>query len=139
MTSTLPFVGSGTSTDHPLSVTVGLGGDGNLRVTVDGDFGQTAETATVSVEGTTLGTVGTAECGASFKDFPVTDSQLLTWMADGVGYIAVSAAKGSSARCRRMGALPLSRSRACGSPRTGPMTPISPLLRRLSDQTVPAT
>lgn len=57
-----------------------------LRVTVHGDFEAYFETASVSVEGTYLGTIGGSggtTCGAWSLDFPLSLAQFEAWRADG--------------------------------------------------------
>lgn len=90
-TSTEIFVSDGASTLHSLTGSVPVGGPGVLTVEVAGDFGDPSEFATVTVEGTTLGSVGPMEwdCGTVSEDFPLSVSQLQAFLSDGVVEVTV--------------------------------------------------
>jgi subtilisin family serine protease len=82
--SAADFVVGGAVTQHTLALPSVPGLDGSIRLATDGDFSAPGETATLIVEGTTLGMAGQrgSDCTADSTDFALTDSQLAEWGAD---------------------------------------------------------
>ncbi len=84
--STQTYTVDGALTQHALPVPVAPTLGGTLELFADGDYGAGVETATVTVEGTTLGAVGSlgADCTQGHGSFPLTPAQLATFAADGI-------------------------------------------------------
>ena len=74
----------GGSTHHVLALPSTPGGEGRMRLTTDGDFNDPGETATLVVEGVTLGHSGEKgyECYPDSTNFPLTDAQLAQFGGD---------------------------------------------------------
>jgi len=92
VSSGLLFSGQGEATAHHLVIPEPHPDTLRLELTVQGDFGDAEEIATVSVEGHTLGGVGWVggDCVTAVKSFPIGTSLTRTVLADGVVDVLVS-------------------------------------------------
>lgn len=92
VTSTQEYATYRASTHHELKSSVPVGGPGLLSVEVAGDFGQPEEVASVTLEGTVLGKIGSIgwDCGAIRRDFELSAGELEGLLADGVVEVVVS-------------------------------------------------
>ncbi len=91
----------GAATAHVLPVTVSPGGGGTLELVADGDYGDTTETATATVEGTTLGSAGGVfgDCLPASASFPLSAAQLENLIADGQVDVDVQNSAGVDVFC----------------------------------------
>jgi len=89
--SVVTYSGSGTSTTHHLAVTVTPAGGGTLELLAEGDYGDAVESATATVEGTVVGSVGSVgtDCAPASGSFAVSADRLATWTADNAVSITV--------------------------------------------------
>ena len=89
--SSQSFSGFAARTVHALPASVLPGVGGSLLVTVDGDFGDSRERATVSVEGTILGSLGSVggDCVTAARAFALPPDLLAALAADGVVQVTV--------------------------------------------------
>jgi hypothetical protein len=78
------FFASGASTNHSLPVEVSPVGGGVLQLIADGDFGNSSEIATITVEGQVLGSIGNGpgDCVPVTGEFPLDAGLLATLAAD---------------------------------------------------------
>ena len=85
ITSAQDYVGTGVSTTHSLQAEVTPLAGGTLRLLADGDFGDSAEVATVVAEGLVLGQAGPtgSDCTQASATFTLTAPQLTALVADG--------------------------------------------------------
>ncbi len=92
LSSTLPFTGSGATTQHPFTVVVPPVGEGTLRLTVNGDYGSSSERANVFLEGVLVGTLGGAgsDCTPLEASFPIDADALAAAAQDGIIEIRVT-------------------------------------------------
>jgi len=79
------FFGAGDATTHLFAVTAPPLGEGRVDLTVNGDFGQSPETADISLDGSLLGTLGNSgqDCLSLSGSFPVDAALLATAAAGG--------------------------------------------------------
>jgi hypothetical protein len=89
--STADYQSSGDSTTHVLPVTVPPGGDGSIELIADGDYGDSGETASVTAEGTLLGSAGPTgvDCTVAHGTFALSAAQLAALTADGTVAVEV--------------------------------------------------
>jgi len=89
--STQSFSTSGATTVHLLPVPSQPGGGGIVRLTVNGDFGGSDETATATAEGLVVGTVGASgfDCEEVSEQFLVSAADLAALTADGTVEVEV--------------------------------------------------
>jgi subtilisin family serine protease len=85
------YRGSGARTTHALEVSVPPDGGGRMELIARGDYGDSSKIATLTAEGTILGSVGGIEAGCSTGSatFELSPAQLKALAADGVVQAAV--------------------------------------------------
>ncbi len=89
--STQAYGISGALTLHDLPVSAPPEGGGSVELTANGDFGDSTETATVTAEGLSLGSVGAVgvDCARAIGTFPLTPEDLAQLAADGNVHVEV--------------------------------------------------
>jgi DNA-binding beta-propeller fold protein YncE len=99
--SLLSFTTQAARTVHALPVAVPPGSAGTLEVTLDGDFGNPTERATLSIEGTAIGSVGNSgtDCAPATGRFEIAAPILAAAAADGRVEIAVQNSSSVSPSC----------------------------------------
>jgi subtilisin family serine protease len=91
VSSTMSYGMSGASTVHHLPFSGPVAGGATLRLRVDGDYGNSGETATAIAEGVPLGATGEdgTDCSADSAAFVIDPAQLGALIADGMVNVVV--------------------------------------------------
>src|SRR5262249_53093647 len=83
--SAINYTTDGARTVHDLATSTPPGGPGTITLVADGDYGDSVESATLTVEGLTFPPVGATgiDCSAATGIFPVTAAQIADLIDDG--------------------------------------------------------
>jgi subtilisin family serine protease/sugar lactone lactonase YvrE len=100
-TSTRDYTTDGATTTHDLFLPAPPDGAGSISLTANGDYSDSTELATLTVEGVTLGTAGGTgtDCIAAQSVFAIDAAHMLAFAADGVVHATVVNSAAVNAFC----------------------------------------
>jgi sugar lactone lactonase YvrE len=99
--STRSYSTAGPTTSHALILPEPPAAGATLHVTVDGDYGESAEKAIVRAEGRVIGALGSTgmDCTSASATFPLGDALVADLAADGVIHVEIDAEDGVDPYC----------------------------------------